>query len=132
MKKTINLLGIIVILTIICLTQASCIVIGLEDDSNPFFKNNSKPYLKVVNKYDLPITQVGISFIENVSSYGDYFFAELNIQKGKSETLPLEPYNKPYSAEVIVYFGDMYSYKELRFDTGATTTATLNVNGILE
>jgi len=131
-KKTINLLGIIVVSTIICLTQASCIVIGFEDDSNPFLKDDSKPYLKVVNKYELPITKVYIDFIENVSSYGSYPFVDLNIPKGKSETLPLEPYHKPYSAEIIVYFGDMYSYKELKFNPGKTTTATLNVNGILE
>ena len=120
MKKTINLLRIIVVSTIIFITQASCNV------------NASIPYLKVVNKYDLPITVVSIKFIENVSSHGDYPFVDLNIQKGKSETLPLEPYHKPYNAEVTVYFGDLYSYKELKFNPGATTTATLNVNGILE
>jgi len=131
-KKTINLLRIIVVSTIICLTQASCIVIGFEDDSNPFLKDKSKPYLKVVNNHDLPITKVYIDLFENVFTFNGYILEDLNITKGKSETFPLEPYNKPYSAEVTVYFGDMYSYKELRFETGATTTATLNINGILE
>jgi hypothetical protein len=132
MKKTTNFLGIIVVSTIICLTQASCIIIGFDDDSNPFFKDDSKPYLKVVNNNDLPITMVGIEFIENISSYYGYSFTDLNIPKGKSETFPLEPYHQPYNAEVTVYFGDLYSYKELRFETRKTTTATLNVNGILE
>ena len=63
--------------------------------------------MKVVNKYDLPITRVYIEFIDIYRH--DYSF-ELNIPKGKSETLPLESYHKPYNAEVIVYFGDMYSY----------------------
>jgi hypothetical protein len=128
--KRLNLLGIIVVLTIICLTQASCFI--EFDNSNENSNKDSKPYLKVVNKYNLPITTVHIEFIENVSSYSGYSFADLNIPKDKSKTFPLEPYNKPYNAEVTVYFGDMYSYKELRFDKGVTTTATLNVNGILE
>ena len=132
MKKIISLLGIIVVSTIIYLTQASCIVIGFGDASNPFLKDKSKPYLKVVNNYNLPITMVDIEFIENISSYNGYTFTDLNITNGKSETFSLEPYHQPYNAEVTVYFGDLYSYKELRFETGKTTTATLNVNSILE
>jgi hypothetical protein len=121
-KKIINLWGIIVVSAILCLTQASCIVFGGLD--------TSRPHLKIVNNYDLPINAVGMNFIENVSP--DYSFIDINITKGKSETFPLESYHEPYSAEVIVYFGGMYSYKELRFETGVITTATLNVNGILE
>ena len=123
MKKTINLLGIIVVSMIICLTQASCIVFGGEDETRSYFK--------IVNNYDLPITYISISFIEKIS-YDGYIFDELNIPKGKSETYSLEPYDKPYNAEVNVFFGDMYSIKELRFNPGKTTTATLNEDGILE
>jgi hypothetical protein len=131
-KKTINLLEIIFVSTIICLTQASCIVFGFDDDTNPFSKDNSKPYLKVANTHDLPITKVSIKFIERLYYYDEYIFDGLNIPKGKSETLPLETLDKPYNAEVIVFFGDMYSYKEFSFNNGKTTTAILNVNGILE
>ena len=128
MKKTIYLLGIIVVSTIICLTQASC---SLFDDL-------SIPRLKVVNKYDLPINRVSMKIIIGDFFSNEYLIGENNILKGKSETFSLDSYtfldtySTPYNAEVIVYFGDLYSYKELRFKTGATTTATLNVNGILE
>jgi len=127
-KKTIKLLEIIVVSTIICLTQASC----------SMFDDLLIPRLKVVNKYDLPITKVGMKIIIGDFSSKEYTFEELNIPKGKSKTFTLDSYfffdsySAPYSAEVIVYFGDMYSYKELRFNDGRTTTATLNVNGILE
>jgi len=125
-KKTINLLRIIVVSTIICLTLASCIIFVDPDND----QDEEQPsYLKVVNKYDLPIHQVYIKFIDIYR--WDYSFM-FNIPRGKSETFLLEPYSAPYSAEVIVFFGDMYSYKELKFTSGATTTATLNVNGILE
>jgi hypothetical protein len=123
-KKTINLLGIIIVSTILCLMQASCIVFGFEDDDDPI------PYLKVVNKHDLPITKVDIKSIDSYRY--DYTFIELNIQKGKSETFPLVSNNASYSAEVTVYFGDFYSFKELKFVPRKTSTATLNVNGILE
>jgi len=131
MKKTVNLLGIIVVSTIICLTQVSC----------SMFEDKLIPRLKVVNKHDLPITRVDINIISDNDTYDYCDFGELNINKGKSETFSLETYNNEpnngfyyysYSAEVIVYFGDMYSYKELSFKSGKTTTATLNVNGILE
>jgi hypothetical protein len=130
-KKTINLLGIIVVSTIICLTQVSC----------SMFDDYLIPRLKVVNKYDLPITRIDINIISDNNTYDYCNFGELNIKKGKSETFSLESYHNEssngfyyysYSAEVIVYFGDMYSYKELCFNSGKTTTATLNVNGILE
>jgi len=117
-KKTINRGFSIIVSTIICLTQASCIVF---EDLNT--------YLKMENKYDLPITQVGINLIENDFSY---IIMDLNIPKGKSENISLMPYHESYSAEVIVYFGDMYSFNEFGFNKSKTTTATLNVNGILE
>jgi len=67
------------------------------------------------------------------------YIEELNIPKGKSKTYSIDSYftipdsySAPYSAEVIVYFGDMYSYKELKFVPRKTSTVTLNVNGILE
>jgi hypothetical protein len=129
-KKTINLLGIIVVSTILCLTQASCIEFGFEDDPEQYSKNDSIPYLKVVNKHDLPISKVEIKSIDNYRY--DYTFSELDIQKGKSETFPLVSNNASYSAEVIVYFGDKYSYKEIKLVQRRTTTVTLNVNGILE
>jgi len=131
MKKTVNLLGIIVVSTIICLTQVSC----------SMFEDKLIPRLKVMNKHDLPITRVDINIISDNDTYDYCDFGELNIKKGKSEIFSLEPYHNEssnkfyyysYSAEVIVYFGDMYSYKELSFNSGKTTTATLNINGILE
>ena len=131
MKKTINLLRIIVVSTIISLMQVSC----------SMFEDTLIPRLKVVNKHDLPITRVDINIISDNDTYDYCDFVELNIKNGKSETFSLETYNNgssngfyyySYSAEVIVYFGDKYSYKELSFNSGKTTTATLNVNGILE
>jgi hypothetical protein len=119
MKKSI--IGIIVVSMIICLTQVSCTMADV------------KPYLKVVNKHNLPITGIHITFIENVfPPHNEYGIINLNIPKGKSETFSLEHYDRPYNAEVFVFFGDLHSYKELRFVTGETTTATLNINGILE
>ena len=89
--------------------------------------------MKVVNKHDLPITKASIKFIESVPySYDNYTFEGFNIPKGKSETLPLGPLDKSYNAEVTVYFGDMYFYKEIKFVPRKTSTVTLNVNGILE
>jgi hypothetical protein len=121
-RKTINLLGIIVVSTIICLTQASCSI----------FDDYLNPRLRVVNKYNLPITRVSMKIVSDNIVYDENFIRDPIIAKGKSETFSLESYPTPYSAEVIVYFGDMYSYKELSFNSGRTTTATLNVNGILE
>jgi len=114
--------------------------IGYEAFRN-CFDEYSTPRLKVVNNYDLPITKVDIKIISENDTYDYCAFGELNIKKGKSETFSLESYNNEpynglsfysYSTEVIVYFGDMYSIKELSFRTGKITTATLNVNGILE
>jgi hypothetical protein len=131
-KKTSNLLGIIAVSTILCLTQISCIAFDYSNEKDYYETENqyAETYLKVVNNHELPITKVDIDFIAGYRYYET--FTALNIPSEKSETFFLILWDDLYSAEVIVYFGDMYSYKELKFNPGRTTTATLNVNGILE
>jgi len=129
LKKTKYFPVIIFVIINVCLIQASCIVIGSDVEL--------KPYLKVVNNYDIPITGVTIQFLDAVFSHDgeisdSYSIIGLNIPKGKSETFTLEHYHKPYNAEVFVFFGDMHSYKEFSFNMGKTATAVLNVDGILE
>jgi len=90
-----------------------------------------KPFLKIVNRYHLPVEEFEIyeASYKGASIYYNYIC--LNITTGQSETFELD-YNYSLDAYIKVFFDNVYDVKIVRLNTGKITTVTLNENGILE
>ena len=123
LKSKVSVIFIVIVaFSIITMAFAGCEIDSLDD------------YVSfiVVNKYDQAIRRMTIRLLEPGFPVSTYVFDNENYTKGKSKVEYLEKSKKPFNAEVTVWFGDEYDFKDYSFAPGETTVIILNDKGILE